>query len=80
METKKMIEELTEIISEIIDFPKEKLNYDSGPELLPEWDSLAHICIVSAIEDKYKIKIKLNMLEEIKSIRDIENIIKENNG
>ena len=74
-----MIDELIELISEIIDLPKEDLNYDSGPSLLPEWDSLAHICIVSAIEDKYKIKINLNKLEEIKNIRDFEKIIKENN-
>ena len=75
-----MIDELIDLISEIIDLPKDEIDENTGPKSTPEWDSLAHLCIVAAVEEKYKIKIKLNKLEEIKSIRDIENIIIENNG
>ena len=73
-----MLEDIKSLISEIIDISMADLTYESGPLSHPEWDSLAHLCIVSAIEDKYKIKIKMNQIIEIKNIRDIENIIKEN--
>ena len=47
-----MIDELIELISEIIDVPIDELDENTGPKLTPEWDSLAHLCIVAAVEEK----------------------------
>ena len=74
-----MLEELKELISEIIDIPKEKLDLSSGPSNLPEWDSLAQLCIVNAIEEKYKIKLSMNQIISIKSINHIKKLIEKNN-
>ena len=72
-----MIEELIELVAEIVDLPENQIDEKSGPMTLPEWDSLAHFCIVAAIEEKYKIKLEMNQIITIKSIKDIENFIKE---
>tara|TARA_Y100000589_G_C27197603_1_gene647686 strand:+ start:1077 stop:1295 length:219 start_codon:yes stop_codon:yes gene_type:complete len=72
-----MIDELIELISEIIDTPKNQINENSGPESLPEWDSLAHLCIVAALEEKYNIKLEMNQIASIKNIKDIENLVKK---
>ena len=72
-----MIEELIELVAEIVDLPENQIDEKSGPMTLTEWDSLAHFCIVAAIEEKYKIKLEMNQIITIKSIKDIENFIKE---
>ena len=72
-----MIDELIELISEIIDVPRDKIDGNSGPASLPEWDSLAHLCIIAALEEKYNIKLDMNRIALIKNIIDIENLIKK---
>ena len=73
-----MIDELIELISEILDLPKNQIKANSGPASLPQWDSLAHFCIVAAIEEKYKIKLKMNEIINISNLEDIEQIIIRN--
>ena len=51
---------LKSFISEIIDAPKDEIDENTGPKSNPEWDSLAHLCIIAAVEEKYKIKIEQN--------------------
>ena len=70
-----MIDELKELISEILDLPKNQISLNSGPASLPQWDSLAHFCIVAAVEDKFKIKLEMNEIINISNLEDIEKII-----
>ena len=72
-----MIEELIELISEIVDVPIHEINENTGPKSTPEWDSLAHLCIVSAVEEKYKIKIEMNDIILIGNIKDLANLIQK---
>ena len=70
-----MINELIQLISEIIDIPIEEIDENTGPESTPEWDSLAHLCIVAAVEEKYNFKLDMNQIISIKNVKDIENLI-----
>ena len=72
-----MIDELIELIAEVIDVPKEEIDENTGPESMPEWDSLAHLCIVAAVEEKYKIKIEMNQIILISNIKDLVKLIKQ---
>ena len=72
-----MIEELIELIAEIIDVPKEEIDENTGPKSNHEWDSLAHLAIVAAVEEKYKIKIEMNQIILISNIKDLANLIKK---
>ena len=72
-----MIDKLIELISEIIDLPIDEIDENTGPESTPEWDSLAHLCIIAALEEKYNIKLDMNQIALIKNIIDIENLIKK---
>lgn len=72
-----MIDELIDLISEIIDVPKDEINENTGPKSNPEWDSLAHLCIVAAVEEKYKIKIEMNDIILVSNIKDLAKLIKK---
>lgn len=70
-----MIDELIELISEIIDLPIDEIDENTGPESTPEWDSLAHLSIIAAVEEKYKIKIEMNDIILVSNINDLANLI-----
>ncbi len=43
----------------------------SGPGVLPGWDSLGHVAIISAVENTYGITFEL---DEVMSIENVENL------
>lgn len=67
-----MEKELINLISEIIEKKPSDLSMNSGPQIFPEWDSLAHITIIGAVESKYNISFNMNDILSIKSIGDLK--------
>ena len=41
-------------------FKTQKINLEDSIEDISEWDSLAHVQLISMIENEFKIKIKFN--------------------
>jgi acyl carrier protein len=50
------------------DQPDLVLTPESNANNVEDWDSLAHINLVSAIEKHYKIKFALGELQELKNV------------
>ena len=63
------------LISGIIDVPIEDINMETGPYTIPEWDSLAQLTIVAALESEYNISLSMDEILSIKNANDIKNII-----
>jgi acyl carrier protein len=70
-----MTNQLIELVSDIINIPANDLTMDSGPANQPAWDSLAHVTIVSAVEETYGINLTMPEILGIKTIHDLENAI-----
>jgi acyl carrier protein len=71
-----ILEELQSIFRDILDQPNLKLTRESNASNVDDWDSLAHINLVAAIEQRYKIKIALGELQELKNVGDMIDLIK----
>ena len=71
-----MEKELLNLISEIIEKKPSDLSMNSGPQIIPEWDS-AHITIIGAVESKYNISFNMNEILSIKSISDLKTKIEK---
>ena len=56
--TKDLDVKLEEILKKV--FKIEKINLESSIYDISEWDSLAHVQLISMIEKEFKIKIKFN--------------------
>jgi len=67
---------LTELIAGVLDVSAAELTLDSGPKNLPKWDSLAHVTIASAVEQTYSVTLTMPEILAIKSIADLERILK----
>ena len=42
---------------------------------VPKWDSLQHVALVAAIEDQFGIVLSMDEMVEIRSVKDICNIL-----
>ena len=67
---------IIEIFEEILDIENGKINLDSTPQDIEEWDSVATINIIVAIEDEFGIKFKLKDVQKAKSVKDFLELIK----
>ena len=69
------ISSATAIFRDILDQPDLVLTADSNAQNVEDWDSLAHVNLVTAIEKKYKIKFGLAELQELKNVGDMSELI-----
>jgi len=70
-----LLEELQSIFRDILDQPDLVLARSSNANNVEDWDSLAHINLVTAIEKRYKIKFALGELQELKDVGDMMDLI-----
>lgn len=51
------IDKLKSLLGLVFKVDANKINNDTSPDNLPEWDSLKHLNMVLALEEAYKISI-----------------------
>jgi acyl carrier protein len=71
-----ILEELQALFRDILDQPDLVLTPESNANNVEDWDSLAHINLVSAIEKRYRIKFALGELQELKNVGDMIELIR----
>ncbi len=69
--------QLNELIGSVINIPSSTLTPDSGPENLIEWDSIAHIGVITAVEQTYQVQITMPEILAIKTIADLRSILEK---
>ncbi len=71
-----ILEELQSIFRDVLDQPDLILTRESNASNVDDWDSLAHINLVTSIERHYKIRFALGELQELRDIGDMIDLIK----
>ncbi len=72
-----LLPEIQDIFRDIFDDPSLVITRDSNASTVEDWDSLAHVNLVTAIEKKYKIRFALGELQELKNVGDMIDLIQE---
>lgn len=67
----KLLEDLRDIFSTVLDQKDIKLSLSDTPKTIENWDSLTHSRLLVAIEDEFQISFKLKELATMKSVEDI---------
>jgi len=67
--------ELRPIFRDILDLPDLVLTRESNASNVEGWDSLAHVNLVTAIQQRYKIKFALGELQELKNVGEMIDLI-----
>lgn len=75
-----LLEELQPIFRDILDQPNLIITRESNASTVEDWDSLAHVNLVTAIEKRYKIRFALGELQDLKNVGDMIDLMKTKLG
>jgi acyl carrier protein len=72
-----LLPEIQDIFRDIFDDESLVITRESNASTVQDWDSLAHVNLVSAIERKYKIRFGLGELQELKNVGDMIDLVEK---
>jgi len=72
-----IITEIEPIFQDVLDQPNLKLTPESNALNVEDWDSLAHVTLVGAVERRFKLRFTLAELQGLKNIGDMANLIQK---
>ena len=72
-----MNEKLYQIISKVFNVESSKINDQTSPENLEEWDSFNFYVLLDEIENEFNVKFDLDETLEIKKIGDFKKIFQK---
>lgn len=72
-----MKDRVIKIVSQVMNVPIEKLNDDSSPDTVENWDSLKHMNLILALEEKFAITFLDDEVVEMLSVRKIVEILEK---
>lgn len=75
MDSNTLLSQLQEIFRDVLDQPGLLLTRESNAQNVEDWDSLAHINLVTAIEKTYRVKFALGELQDLKNVGDMIDLI-----
>ena len=73
-------QKVKEIIASILKVPAEKITNDTAIGDIPEWDSLHHIQIISAVEREFGFRFTPDVIMDIEDVSDIINAVEVRAG
>jgi acyl carrier protein len=66
-----ILPELQSIFRDVMDDPKLHISRESSAATVQGWDSLAHINLVTVIEQQFGVRFALGELAELKNVGDM---------
>ncbi len=77
MDSAGIIKDIQPIFRDVLDLPDLQLTRQSNASNVEGWDSLAHVNLVMGIEKRYKIKIALGELQDLKNVGEMADLIQK---
>jgi acyl carrier protein len=75
--TASILDEVRQVLADILNVPIERIDKDSSPETLPDWDSLQHLNLVLALEQNSGLEFSPEEIEQMLSVNAIAILIQE---
>ena len=70
-----VLEELQPIFQDVLDQPDLAITRESNASNVRDWDSLAHVNLVTAVERHFKVRFALGELQAMKNVGDMVDLI-----
>lgn len=75
MDKEIILENLTGIFSEVLNDGSIVINEESSPADVVGWTSLTNMALITAIENKFKVRFKLKDMMSIQKVGDIVRVL-----
>ena len=74
--TDSMLDQVRQLVSDIFAVPVELVEEDSSPETIGAWDSMQHLNLVLAVEEKFNVRFSPEEMEQMRGVRQIVGLFK----
>ena len=71
------LEQVRNIASDIFGIPVEKITAESSPETIENWDSMQHLNLVLAIEEKFGVQLDPEDIEQMRNIGGVAALVEK---
>jgi len=75
--TASTLEQVRNIASDIFGIPADKITAGSSPETIENWDSMQHLNLVLAIEERFGVQLEPEDIEEMKNIGAVAALVEK---
>lgn len=65
------------LVADILGVERSAVTSGTGPGTLPQWDSMAHMQLVGAVEESYAVQFSLEEIPLILSVADLARMLGE---
>jgi len=69
------LDEVRGIASDILGVPATRLNAASSPDNVENWDSVQHLNLVLALEERFSLQLSPEEIEQMKTLGDTAKLI-----
>ena len=75
--TASTFEQVRSVASDIFGLPPDKITAESSPETIENWDSMQHLNLVLAIEEKFGVQLEPEDIEQMKNIGAVAALVEK---
>ena len=75
--TASALEQVRNIASDIFGIPADKISAESSPETIENWDSMQHLNLVLAIEEKFGVQLDPEDIEAMTNIGAVAALVEK---
>ena len=75
--TASTFEQVRSVASDIFGIPAGKITAESSPETIENWDSMQHLNLVLAIEEKFGVQLEPEDIEQMNSIGAVATLVEK---
>ena len=75
--TASTLEQVRNIASDIFGVSADKISPESSPETIENWDSMQHLNLVLAIEEKFGVQLDPEDIEQMKNIGAVAALVEK---
>jgi acyl carrier protein len=65
------------VASDIFGVPTEQITAESSPETIENWDSMQHLNLVLAVEEKFGVQLDPEDIEQMKNIGAVAKLVEK---
>ncbi len=65
------------LVAEVLGVERDVVGPETGPLLLPKWDSLNHMRIVAAVEESYGVQLTTDEIVNVLNVTDLATLLRE---
>jgi acyl carrier protein len=75
--TESTLDQVRNIASDIFGVPANKITAESSPETIENWDSMQHLNLVLAVEEKFGVQLAPEDIEQMKNVGAIATLVEK---